>query len=111
MKKNQYKGHLKMRERQKSRDQSSYFSGTGKKTKRVYPPFRTAGSASRKACWEAAPRLVQRPLEDESDEALLAAQLLGAEGAGGVEGVRAVRQRDLTPEGPPSSPSRRGRRG
>lgn len=45
------------------------------------------------------PLLVERPLEDESDEALLAAQLLGAEGAGGVESVRAVRERDLAPEG------------
>lgn len=45
------------------------------------------------------PALVEGPLEDESDVALLGAQLLGAEGAGGVESVRAVRQRDLAPEG------------
>jgi len=43
-------------------------------------------------------RSVEGPLEDESDEALLAAQLLRAERARGVEGVRAVRQRDLAPE-------------
>lgn len=43
--------------------------------------------------------LVQGSLEDESDVALLTAQLLGAEWAGGVEGVCAMWQWDLTPEG------------
>lgn len=42
--------------------------------------------------------LVQRSLEDESDEALLPVQLLGTEGTGSVEGVRAMGERDLTPE-------------
>lgn len=44
------------------------------------------------------PPLVEGSLEDESDVALLASQLLGTEGTGGVEGVCAVGQRDLTPE-------------
>lgn len=43
--------------------------------------------------------LVKRSLEDESDVALLSAQLLCAERACSVEGVCAVGQRDLTPEG------------
>lgn len=45
------------------------------------------------------PLLVEGSLEDESDVALLTAQLLGAERTGGVEGVGAVRERDLAPEG------------
>lgn len=43
--------------------------------------------------------LVERSLEDESDVALLATQLLCTEGTGSVESMCAVRQRDLTPEG------------
>lgn len=43
--------------------------------------------------------LVQGSLEDKSDVALLAAQLLGAEWAGSMKGVCTMWQRDLTPEG------------
>lgn len=42
--------------------------------------------------------LVQGPLEDESEVAALAGQLLHTERTSGVEGVRAVWQRDLAPE-------------
>lgn len=43
--------------------------------------------------------LVKRSLEDESDIALLTAQLLSTEGTGSVKGVCPMGQRDLTPEG------------
>lgn len=95
---------LKNEKETKSPEKSSYSNCRGKKTNLGS----RSGSASKQKKLPTLPHpkdagkpppLVEGSLEDESDEALLASQLLGTERAGGVEGVRAVGQRDLTPEG------------
>lgn len=83
--------YLNRRERKRNQGSSPVFNAGSKQKKLPTPPHpKDAGKL---------PLLVEGSLENESDVALLAGQLLGTERAGGMEGVCAMRQRDLTPEG------------